>query len=225
MDTAGIRRSGKIKAGVELFSVLRAISAIEQSDVCLVLMDVNELNVLLDQKIAGMVKDAGKGLILVVSKWDSVEGKTAYTRDALAPQIARTYEFAPWAPLIFTSAITGQNISKLYDICLEIDQQRKKRLSTSTLNRWLKEAVDAHPPAGLKNRTPKLNYIVQEHDNPTPAFKIFGSASKFIHWSYKRYLETKLRQSFGFVGTPVQLWFIEKHQAHKHGVSPTKEKV
>jgi GTP-binding protein len=188
-------------------------------------MDVNELNVQLDQKIAGMVKDSGKGLVLVVSKWDIAQDKDAFTRDDLAPRIARNFEFVPWAPLIFTSAITGQNVTKLFDIAMEIEEERQKRPATSALNRWLKEAIDNHPPAGMKNHNPKMNYIVQEDDNPTPAFKIFGSQTKFIHWSYRRYLETRLRHTFGFSGTPLQLWFIEKHVAHKHGVSPTKEKA
>ncbi len=225
LDTAGIRRSGKIKVGIERFSVIRAVSAIEQSDICLLLMDVNELNVQLDQKIAGMVKDAGKGLVLVVSKWDSVEGKDAFTRDDLAPQIAANYDFVPWAPLIFTSSITGQNVTKIFDLAMEIDQQRAKRIATPELNKWLRQAVDDHPPAGLKNRAPKLNYIVQESDNPIPAFKIFGSHTRFVHWSYRRYLETRLRKIYGYEGTPIQLWFIEKHATHKHGKSPTKEKV
>ena len=222
LDTAGIRRSGKIKVGIERFSVIRAISAIEQADVCLLLMDVNELNVQLDQKIAGMIKDAGKGLILVVSKWDSVQDKDAYTRDELAPQIAANYDFVPWAPLIFTSSITGQNVTKIFDLTLSIYEERQKRIATPELNKWLRSAVDSHPPAGLKNRTPKLNYMVQEDDNPTPAFKIFGSHTKFVHWSYRRFLERRLRQVYGYEGTPVQLWFIEKHITHKHGQSPTK---
>jgi GTP-binding protein len=187
-------------------------------------MDVNELNVQLDQKIAGMVKEAGKGLILVVSKWDSVDGKDAFTRDDLAPQIARNYDFVPWAPLIFTSSVTGQNVTKIFDLVMEIDQQRAKRIATPELNKWLRQAIDAHPPAGLKNRAPKLNYMVQESDNPIPAFKVFGSHTRFLHWSYKRYLETRLRKTYGYEGTPVQLWFIEKHDTHKHGVSPTKER-
>lgn len=223
LDTAGIRRSGKIQAGVERFSVLRALSAIEQADVCLLLMDVGELNVQLDQKIAGMVKDAGKGLILVVSKWDAAEGKDAFTRDALAPQIAANYDFVPWAPLLFTSSVTGQNVTKIFDLALEIEKARNKRIATSGLNKWLRQAVDDHPPAGLKGRQPKLNYMVQETGNPTPAFKIFGSQTRFVHWSYRRYLERRLREAYGFAGTPVQLWFIEKHAAHKHGASPTKE--
>jgi GTP-binding protein len=222
LDTAGIRRSGKIEVGIERFSVIRALAAIEQADVCFLLMDVNELNVQLDQKIAGIVKEAGKGLVLVVSKWDSVEGKDAFTRDALAPQIARNFDFVPWAPLIFTSSVSGQNVTKLFDLALDIDQERQKRIATPELNKWLRQAVDAHPPAGLKNRSPKLNYMVQEHDNPIPAFKIFGSHSRFVHWSYRRYLETRLRKAYGYEGTPIQLWFIEKHAAHKHGASPTK---
>jgi len=224
MDTAGIRRPGKIGVGIEHFSVIRTLAAIEQSDICFLLMDVNEIGVQLDQKIAGMIKDAGKGLVLVVSKWDAAEGKDAFTRDALAPQIAQHFDFMPWAPLIFTSAVTGQNVTKLFDLALEIDTARATRITTRELNKWLKTVVDSHPPAGLKNRAPKLNYMVQEDDNPVPAFKVFGSHTKFLHWSYKRYMERSMRDKFGFAGTPIQLWFIEKHITHKHGVSPTKEK-
>ncbi|HYH36072.1 MAG TPA: ribosome biogenesis GTPase Der [Candidatus Saccharimonadales bacterium] len=224
LDTAGIRRSGKIEVGIERFSVIRALAAIEEADICLLLMDVNELNVQLDQKIAGMVKEAGRGLILVVSKWDTAEEKDSFTRDEIAPRIVHNFDFVPWAPLIFTSAVSGQNVTKLFDLALDIDAQRRKRIKTSELNKWLRQAVDDHPPAGLKNRVPKLNYMVQETDNPIPAFKIFGSASNFVHWSYRRYLETCLRKSYGYEGTPVQLWFIEKHVTHKHGKSPTKEK-
>lgn len=223
MDTAGIRRPGKIGQGIEHFSVIRSLSAIEQADVCLLLMDANELNTQLDQKIAGMIKEAGKGLILVVSKWDSVEGKDAYTRDALAPQIAATYDFIPWAPLIFTSSVTGQNVTKIFDLALEIDTRRGQRITTKELNSWLQQVIDQHPPAGLRGRNPKLNYMVQEDDNPIPAFKVFGSNTKFLHWSYKRYLERNFRARYNYEGTPVQLWFIEKHEHHKHGNSPTKE--
>ena len=221
MDTAGIRRPGKIGIGIEHFSVVRSLSAIEQADICLMVMDVNELNTQLDQKIAGMVKEAGKGLILVVSKWDIAEERDAFTRDAIAPQIAATYDFVPWAPLVFTSAVTGKNVTNIFEIALRIDKRRKQVLRTTDLNRWLRKVVDKHPPAGLKNRAPKLNYMVQE-DNPIPAFKIFGSHTKFLHWSYRRYLDRELREVFRYEGTPIQLWFIEKHETHKHGNSPTK---
>ncbi len=208
MDTAGIRRSGKIERGVEKFSVLRALAAIEEADICLVLMDANELNVQLDQKIAGLVKDAGKGLVLVVAKWDSAE-KDAYTYDRLSPQIAADFSFAPWAPLVFTSAKTGQNVSRLYELVLEIAETRRQRFKTPELNDWLKQAQAEHPPAGLKNRQPKLNYIVQE-DNDFPNFKVFGAHTGLLHWSYKRYLDRKFREQWPLEGTPLKFWFIDK---------------
>lgn len=224
LDTAGIRRPGKIERGAEHFSVIRSLAAIEQADVCILLIDANEPVVQLDQKIAGMVKDAGKGLIIAVTKWDAVMDKTPYTRDQIAARLTYTYDFVPWAPLVFISSVTGQNVTKLFDLALRIDEERHRRVKTTELNQWLRRVIDQHPPAGLKNRSPKLNYMVQEDDNPTPAFKIFGSQTKFLHWSYRRYMERTLREAYGFEGTPVQLWFIEKHIAHKHGDSPTKRK-
>lgn len=220
MDTAGIRRAGKIGQGIERFSVVRSLAAIEQADVCLLLMDANELNVQLDQKIAGIIKESGKGLILVVSKWDSVD-KDAYTRDHMAPQIAANFDFVPWAPLIFTSAISGQNVTKLFDLMIDIDTKRHKHIRTTEINRWLKQITEEHPPAGLKNRAPKLNYIIQEDQDPTN-FKVYGSHTKFLHWSYKRYMDRKLREKYGFEGTPIKFWFFEKHETHKHGSSPTR---
>ena len=210
LDTAGIRRSGKIEVGIEKFSVLRSLNAIEQADVCLLLLDVNELSTQIDQKIAGLIKEAGKGLILVVSKWDVAEGKDAFTRDDLAPSIAYNFDFVPWAPLIFTSALTGQNVTKIFDLATEITHNRQQKITTPVLNRWLKACTNSHPPAGLKNRNPKLNYITQTEEQ-TPTFKVFGSHTKFLHWSYRRYLEKQLRQSFGFEGTPVKFYFLEKH--------------
>lgn len=222
MDTAGIRRPGKVGQGIEHFSVIRSLAAIEQADVCLMLMDAHELNTQLDQRIVGMIKEAGKGLVLVVSKWDAVEDKDAYTRDLIAPEIAATFDFVPWAPLIFTSSVTGKNVTKLFELATDIHTRRQKRIPTRELNQWLAKVTDKHPPAGLKNRAPKLNYMVQEDDNPIPAFKVFGAHTKFLHWSYKRYMERSLREAYGFEGTPIQLWFIEKHDTHKHGHSPTK---
>lgn len=210
MDTAGIRRSGKIERGVEKFSVLRALAAIEEADICLVLMDANELNVQLDQKIAGMVADAHRGLILIVSKWDSID-KDAFSHDSMAAQIAQTFVFVPWAPLIFTSAVSGQNVAKIFELVLEIDDARHQKFKTVELNKWLRRAVDAHPPAGLKNRQPKLNYIVQEEGTGMPSFKVFGAHTKFLHWSYKRYLEHNFREMAPLAGTPLKFWFIEKH--------------
>lgn len=208
LDTAGIRRSGRIERGVEHFSVLRSLKAIEESDICMLLIDATEMSVALDQKIAGMVKEAGKGLILVISKWD-IKEKDEFTRDQMAPKITRNFVFVPWAPLVFTSSVTGKNVNKLFELSLEIMDRRAHRLTTRELNRWLKKVTGRHPPAGLKNRHPKLRYMVQE-DNPIPAFKVFGSQTKFLHWSYKRHMDRMMREEWDLVGTPVQLWFIDR---------------
>jgi GTP-binding protein len=208
-----------------------------------VLIDATELSVALDQKIAGMIKEAGKGLVLVVSKWDMLkeEAVTEYTEKKphviekmekatlkkgrevpvkkekiidLHTQVSRRimndYNFTPWAPLIFTSSIDGKNLSKLFDLALEIMERREQRISTRDLNAWMKRVTDRHPPAGLKNKQPKLRYMTQEIDNPIPAFKIFGAHTKFLHWSYKRHMERMMREEWDYAGTPVQLWFIDR---------------
>lgn len=211
LDTAGVRRKGKIEQGIERFSVLRTISAIEEADICLLLMDVNELNTALDTKLAGEIIKAGKGLVIVVSKWDSVIGKDAYTRDALAPHITRTFDFAPWAPLIFTSSTTGQNVAKIYDLIMSIDAERHRTIATSQLNDCLHRAMMRHKPAGLKNTHPRLRYVVQTDVSP-PWFVIYGSNLKYLHWSYKRYLEAQFRETFGFNGTPIKFSFRDEKQ-------------
>ena len=211
LDTAGIRRQGKQETGIEKFSVLRTMQAINEADICFLLMDVNELNVGLDQRLAGIIDEAGKGLVLVVSKWDSVEGKDAYTHDELAPQISYHFKFTPYAPLIFTSSVTGQNVAKLFDLALDIYKRRRQECKTRVLNDLLQKAVAAHPPAGLKNSHPKLRYIVQTDIAP-PWFVIYGSNLKFVHWSYKRYLERTLREAFNFAGTPIKLSFRDEKQ-------------
>lgn len=219
LDTAGIRRQGKQEVGIEKFSVLRTLQAIEEADVCLLLMDVNELNTQLDQRLAGLIAEAGKGLALVVSKWDSVENKDAYTRDALAPKIAHNFEFVPWAPLIFTSSVTGKNVTKLFDLALDIESRRDQKTKTRVLNDLLQKAVQKHPPAGLKNTHPKLRYIVQTDTMP-PWFVIHGSNLKFVHWSYKRYLERLVRETYNYAGMPIKFSFIDEKQ-----VKSNKERI
>jgi len=211
LDTAGMRKPGKQEVGIEKFSVLRSLQAIEESDICLFLMDVNELNTQLDQRIAGMISEAGKGLVIVVSKWDSVIDRDAYTRDALAPTIAQTFDFIPWAPLIFTSSVTGQNVSKLFDLILEIQERRTQEFKTRKLNDMLQTIIQKHPPAGLKNTHPKLRYMVQTDQSP-PWFVIYGSNLKFIHWSYKRHIERVLRETFDLTGTAIKMSFRDEKQ-------------
>lgn len=214
LDTAGIRRQGKQQVGIEKFSVLRTLQAIEESDICLLLMDVNELNTQLDQRLAGLISEAGKGMVIVVSKWDSVEGKDAYTRDALAPKIAYNFKFTPWAPLIFTSSVTGQNVTKIFELALDIEARRKATHQTAKLNKILSRAVVSHPPAGLKNTLPKLRYMVQTDTNP-PWFVVYGSNLKLLHWSYKRYLEKQLRNEFDYIGTPIKFSFRQGEKKEK----------
>jgi GTP-binding protein len=226
LDTAGMRKPGKQEVGIEKFSVLRTLQAIEEADICFLLMDVNELNTQLDQRLAGIINEAGKGMALVISKWDSVEDKDAYTRDALAPKITRTFDFTPWAPLIFTSSVTGQNVTKLFDLALDIDARRKQPTKTRVLNDLLQKAVQKHPPAGLKNTHPKLRYIVQTDTMP-PWFVIYGSNLKFVHWSYKRYLERLIRETYNYAGTPLKLSFRDEKQikANKERIAAGKEPV
>lgn len=211
LDTAGVRKQGKQEVGIEKFSVLRTLQAIEESDICFLLLDVAELSTALDQRLAGIIADAGKGLALVVSKWDIAEGKDAYTRDALAPKISNAFDFVPWVPLIFTSSTTGKNVTKLFDIALQIDARRQQPTKTRALNDMLQSAIQKHPPAGLKNTHPKLRYMVQTDTSP-PWFVIYGSNLKFIHWSYKRYLERQLRETYNYSGTPVKFSFRDEKQ-------------
>ena len=170
-----------------------------------------ELSTALDQKLAGIITEAGKGLAIVVSKWDVALGKDAYTRDALAPKISAQFDFTPWAPLIFTSSVTGQNVAKLFDLALNINAHRQQKTTTRKLNDLLQQSVQKHPPAGLKNTHPKLRYIVQTDTNP-PWFVIYGSNLKFVHWSYKRYLERQIRDIFDYTGTPIKLSFRDEKQ-------------
>jgi GTP-binding protein len=207
-DTAGIRRSGRIERGVEQFSVLRSLATIEQSDIVLLVMDAGELNVQLDQKIAGQIKEAGKGLVLVVSKWDLKDEDQS--PETVSAQISNNFAFVPWAPLVFVSGITGQNTPKLFELILDITKQRQQKIKTTELNQWLEQTTNEHPPAGLKGFQPKLNYIVQEDDMDMPSFKVFGHHLKFLHWSYRRYLERKFREKWPLTGTPIKFWFINK---------------
>lgn len=214
LDTAGVRRSGKQEVGIEKFSVLRTLKAIEEADVCLLLIDVNEPGVALDQKLAGMIKDAAKGLIITVSKWDTLEDKTPFSRDGIAKKLTGNFQHVPWAPLLFTSSVTGQNIAKVFELAVEIDARRKQKFRTAELNKILQQSVSAHPPAGLKNRHPRLRYMVQTDVGP-PWFVIFGSQLSFLHWGYKRYLEHAMRNTYDFIGTPIMFSFREEKSSDK----------
>ncbi len=222
LDTAGIRRPGRIERGIEHFSVLRAISAIDEANICFLLIDAQEPAVALEQKLAGMVKAAGKGLVLVITKWDAIE-KDGFTHDQMAARIQGEFQHVWWAPLIFTSATTGQNITKLLELAREIQGRRAQKLKTSELNQLLQDAQAHHPAPGLKNRMPKLRYVTQS-DTAPPAFRIYGTQTSFLHWSYKRHLERLIREKYDLIGTPISFYFEDKAPSDRPRPKPTFNK-
>jgi GTP-binding protein len=213
LDTAGLRRRGKIEQGVEKFSTLRTQMAIMEADVCLVLMDATEMSVAGDQHIAGMVDEAGKGLVLIVNKWDLPE-KDDHTQARMERKLQQDFQFVWWAPLVFTSAETGMNVTRIFDLVTEIYDRRQMQITTGKLNRLLQDFMLKQPPAGAKGKQPKLNYATQTGSNP-PEFTFFGSYINLIHFGYKRYLENGLRKEFDLTGTPISLEFKAKHHDTK----------
>lgn len=198
LDTAGLRRQGRREVGIEKFSAIRSLAAIEEADICCLLIDSSEAHVKLDQTLAGEIVKAGKGIILVVTKTDL----EAATPDEILNQLEQDFNFIPFAPVVLTSAATGKNVTKIFELSLQIQANRQRELKTSALNRILTDAINSHPPAGLKNTHPKLRYILQTDTMP-PWFVVYGSELKFLHWSYKRYLERRIREVADFTGTPI----------------------
>jgi GTP-binding protein len=207
LDTAGIRRSGK-QAGIERFSILRTLNAINELDVGVLVIDANEAAVALDQKIASLVSEAGKGLIVIINKWDILEdpAKAIINIERL---LQNAFRFVYWAPYILCSAKTGRNVTKILEISSAIIKKREQKLKTSPLNTVMQRAIHKHPPAGMKNLHPKLNYATQTDTRP-PTFTIFGAHVAYIHPTYKRYLEGQLREHFDLTGTPIRLNFRNK---------------
>ncbi|MGN1312688.1 MAG: ribosome biogenesis GTPase Der [Candidatus Nanosyncoccaceae bacterium] len=198
LDTAGLRKPGKREVGIEKFSALRSLAAIEEADVCCLLVDSTEPHSKLDQALAGQIVDAGKGIILVVTKTDLEHQDT----DEILDRLEYDFKFIPYAPVILTSSVTGKNATKIFELATQIDRARHAELKTSDLNKVLHEAIRMHPPAGLKNTHPRLRYMVQTDTCP-PWFVVYGSNLSLLHWSYKRYLERCLREAYPFEGTPI----------------------
>ncbi len=210
-DTAGLRRRGKVERGVEKFSSLRTLSAIAASDICLLLIDATEPSVAQDQHIAGLVEESGKGLILIINKWDAVEEKDERTQARILRRLQTDFAFVPWAPVVFTSATTGLHVTNVFKLALEIRDRRRTKIATGPLNKVMEGLILKHPPAGLKNRQPKLNYATQTGTEP-PVFTLFGSHVEFLHFGYRRYLENGLRDKFDFIGTPIRLEYRDKRK-------------
>jgi len=202
LDTAGLRKPGKREVGIEKFSALRTLAAIEEADICALLVDATEPHSKLDQSLAGQIIEAGKGIIVVITKADLVKNEAERTLDDILDKLESDFNFLPYAPVLITSSETGENVTKLFELATEINATRHLEVKTSELNKILSEAVIEHPPAGLKNTRPKLKYIVQTDTCP-PWFVVHGRDLGLLHWSYKRFLERKIREKFPFVGTPI----------------------
>jgi len=203
IDTAGIRRRGRIEQGVEKYSVIRSLRAIDRCDAACLVVDAGEMLTAQDVHIAGYVRDAHKGLLLVVNKWDVIP-KTETTITDYQDDIKRQLNFADWAPSVFISANTGQRVERVLRAVLKIKDERAKRVSTAELNHIVAEATRRHHPPSDKGRQLKLFYATQAGINP-PTFIFFVNDPKLSHWSYMRYLENQLRERLGFEGTAIKL--------------------
>ncbi len=205
IDTAGIRRRGHIDQGIEKYSVMRTLRAINRSNVVLLVVDASEGVTAQDTHIAGYALDQAKGIVLVVNKWDKIE-KDTYTMNEYTAKVRQEFDFMSWVPLVFISAKFGQRVNKVLDLALQVADERRKRVSTSVLNKLIREAVAEHAPPSKPGKWLKILYATQADINP-PTFIFSVNDAKAIHFSYERYLENKLRTAFGFEGTPIRMFF------------------
>ena len=208
IDTAGIRKKSKVKESIEKFSIMRTLLAIERSDVCLMMIDATEGVTDQDAKIAGEAHEAGKGIILVVNKWDEID-KDTNTIEKFKKDIYNKLAYLNYAPIIFISAKTGQRVSKLYELINIVASQNAIRVNTSMLNQVLNEAIAIVQPPTDKGKRLKIFYITQPSTKP-PTFVVFVNDKELFHFSYQRYLINQLRKEFGLQGTPVRLIVREK---------------
>lgn len=203
VDTAGMRRKSKIDEPLEKYSVIRSIRAIDNCDVAIFVLDANDLLTEQDKKIIGYIHEAGKGLILMVNKWDMIEKETN-TILSFEKEIRNSLPFAPYAPMLFGSAMTKQRIQKLGDMIYNVAEQQSMRVSTSVLNDLLEDAKIMNPPPAHAGRVAKIYYITQVGIRP-PTFVMFVNDANLIHFSYIRFIENRLREAFSFEGTPIRI--------------------
>ncbi len=214
VDTAGIRKKSKVDYGVEKFAVDRAIKAISRSDISVLVVDALEGLTEQDKKIAELTIDAGRGLIIAVNKWDIVEDKDSNTADKFKKEIRSEAPFLDYAPIIFISAKTKLRLNKIFSTAVDVYASCNKRVSTSLLNKVVNEAFDLNPPLSEKGKRAKIYYSTQTSAAP-PSFVIFVNNAKLLKDSYKRYLERKMREAFGFLGTPIRIIPREKSEKAK----------
>jgi GTP-binding protein len=220
IDTAGIRRRGKVGPGVEKFSVLRSTRAIERADVALMLIDASEGLAAQDMHIAGEIQEQAKGVIIIVNKWDLAQEQRKAERAGEYPHpddeiksaeeyrrvIAEGFKFIPYAPIVFVSAKTGYHVQSLLEMVLNIAEMRHLRIPTARLNEVVQQAVRQHNPTVVRNKFLKIYYATQTRVNP-PTFVFFVNDPEAVHFSYQRYLENRLREAFSFKGTAIRMFF------------------
>lgn len=208
IDTAGIRRKSKVTESIEKFSIMRTLLAIERADVCLMLIDATEGVTDQDTKIAGEAHEAGKGIIIVVNKWDEIE-KDNNTTEEFKKDIRNKLSYMSYAPIIFISAKTGQRVNKLYEMINKVANQNAMRISTAMLNEVINEAIAIVQPPSDKGKRLKIMYATQASTKP-PTFVIFVNNKDLFHFSYERYLVNQIRNTFGLEGTPIRVIVREK---------------
>mgnify|MGYP001093323203 CR=1 FL=1 len=208
IDTAGMRKKSKVDDNIEKYSVLRATMAIERSDVCLIMIDANDGVTEQDTKVAGLAHEAGKACIIVVNKWDAVE-KDDKTMDRMREDIRRDLSFMTYAPIVFISALTGQRVSRLFELINYVNDQASMRITTGMLNSVLADAQTRVQPPTDKGRRLKIYYMTQVGIKP-PHFVVFCNDKKLFHFSYRRYLENQIRSVFGLEGTPIIMTIRQK---------------
>lgn len=210
IDTAGIRRRGKIDPGVEKYSVIRSLKAIDRSNVALLMIDATTGITAQDTHIAGFILEAWKSTVVLVNKWDAVE-KDAYTINEYEERIRTELNFMPYVPMVFISALTGQRCNRVLPMALRVQGERMARLTTSQINRVLQNAQDSHSPGSKGGRRLKIYYATQVRSDP-PTFLVYVNDPRLAHFTYLRYLENRLRAEYPFVGTPIRLVLKERRR-------------
>ncbi len=214
IDTAGIRRAGRIDRGVEQYSVLRTLRAIERCDIALLLIDASEGITAQDTHIAGMILEAKKGIIILVNKWDVLE-KDNYTFNKYSEKLKEAFQFVDYAPVLFISAATGQRVEKILPLVLDVDNERHKRISTGELNNLLRDAINRQPPTATRKGAYLRIYFATQPQVAPPVFLFFANNGELVHWSYARYLENCIREQYGFVGTPISIVFRSRERKER----------
>ena len=207
-DTAGLRKKGKVEEGVERFSVLRSLAAVERSRVCVIMIDATVGFTEQDSKVAGYAHEQGKGCIIAINKWDAVE-KDTYTMDRMRKELEEAFSFMSYAPILFISAKTGQRLDKLFELIHFVDVQNGTRIPTGALNEMLARATARVQPPSDKGKRLKIFYITQSSTRP-PTFVCFVNQKALFHFSYQRYIENQIRENFGLTGTPMRL-LVREH--------------